>query len=60
MEKQNRIIVLKLEVIEKELVAIHALEIINDIITRVYFHAYLNKDIKKYNDMYYLAKYKYF
>ena len=60
MEEQNRVIVLKLEAIERELVAIHALEIINDIITGVYFHAYLNKDIKKYNDMYYFAKYKYF
>ena len=49
MEEQNRIIVLKLEAIERELVAIHALEIINDIITGVYFHAYLNKDVKKYN-----------
>ena len=60
MEEQNRVIVLKLETIERELVTIHALEIINDIIAGVYFHAYLNKDIKKYNDMYYLAKYEYF
>ena len=60
MEEQNRIIVLKLEAIERELVAIHALEIINYIITGIYFHAYLNKYMKKYNDMYYLSKYEYF
>ena len=33
MEEQNCVIVLKLEVEEGKIVAIHALEIINDIIT---------------------------
>ena len=60
MEEQNRVIVLKLEVEEGKIVAIHALEIIDDIITGIFFHAFLNKNIQKYNDMYYLARYKHF
>ena len=51
MKSINRAVVTKLEIFENELVAIHALEIINNIITGVYFHAYLKKDIRKYNDM---------
>ena len=46
MEERNRVIVLKLEVIERILVAIHASEINNALITGIYFHAYLNKDVK--------------
>ena len=46
MEEQNRVIVLKLEVEEGKIVAIHTLEIMNDIITGFFFHPYLNKDIK--------------
>ena len=60
MEELNRVIVLKLEVEEGKIVAIHALEIIDDIITGIFFHAFLNKNIQKYNDMYYLARYKHF
>ena len=60
MEELNRAIVLKLEVEEGKIVAIHALEIIDDIITGIFFHAFLNKNIQKYNDMYYLARYKHF
>ena len=60
MEELNRVIVLKLEVEEGKIVAIHALEIIDDIITGIFFHAFLNKNIHKYNDMYYLARYKHF
>ena len=60
MEELNRVIVLKLEVEEGKIVAIHALEIIDDIITDIFFHAFLNKNIQKYNDMYYLARYKHF
>ena len=40
--------------------AIHALEIINNFITGIYFHAYLKKDVRKYHDMYYLAEYQFF
>ena len=47
MKDENRFVVTKLEIIDNELVAIHALEIINNIITGVYFHAYLKKDIRK-------------
>ena len=47
MKSINRAVVTKLEIFENELVAIHALEIINNIITGVYFHAYLKKDIRK-------------
>ena len=60
MKSINRAVVTKLEIFENELVAIHALEIINNIITGVYFHAYLKKDIRKYNDMYYLSQYQYY
>ena len=47
MKNKNRAIVTKLEILEDELVAIHALEIINNTITGVYFHAYLKKWCKK-------------
>ena len=52
-------VVTKLEILDNELVAIHALEIINNFITGIYFHAYLKKDVRKYHDMYYLAEYSY-
>ena len=55
MEK-NRSIVTKLEILNDELLAIHALEIINNEITGVYFHAYSKINFSKFNDMYYLAK----
>ena len=58
MKNKNRAIVTKLEILEDELVAIHALEIINNTITGVYFHAYLKNDVRKYNDMYYLSQYQ--
>ena len=60
MKNENRCVVTKLEILDNELVAIHALEIINNIITGIYFHAYLKKDLRKYNDMYYLSQYQYF
>ena len=60
MKNIDRVVVTKLEIFENELVAIHALEIINNIITGIYFHAYLKKDIRKYNDMYYLSEYQYY
>ena len=60
MKNESRCVVTKLEILDNELVAIHALEIINNFITGIYFHAYLKKDLRKYNDMYYLAQYQYF
>ena len=45
MKDENRCIVTKLEIFDNELVAIHALEIIDNIITGIYFHGYLKKDI---------------
>ena len=59
MKDENRFVVTKLEIIDNELVAIHALEIINNIITGVYFHGYLKQDVYQYNDMYYLSKYQF-
>ena len=59
MKDKNREIVTKLEVSDNELLAIHALEIIDNKITGAYFHAYL-KDKHRYNDMYYLARYQHF
>ena len=55
MKNKNREIVVKLEILNDELKAIHALEIINNIITGIYYHAYLSDDCK-YNDMYFLVK----
>ena len=40
MKNLDRVVVTKLEIFENELVTIHALEIINNIITGIYFHAY--------------------
>ena len=60
MKNENCCVVTKLEIFDNELVTIHALEIINNIITGIDFHAYLKKDLHKYNDMYYLAQYQYF
>ena len=59
MKDENRCIVTKLEIFDNELVAIHALEIIDNIITGIYFHGYLKKDIYQYNDMYYLSKFQF-
>ena len=56
MKNESRCVVTKLEILDNELVAIHALEIINNFITGIYFHAYLKKDVRKYHDMYYLAE----
>ena len=58
MEEQNRVIVLKLEVEEGKIVAIHALEIMNDIITGIFFHAYLNKYIKCFMFKHFFLLYK--
>jgi len=60
MKNESRCVVTKLEILDNELVAIHALEIINNFITGIYFHAYLKKDVRKYHDMYYLAEYQFF
>ena len=59
MKDKNRDIVTKLEISDNDLLAIHALEVIDNEITGVYFHAYL-KDKYRYNDMYYLARYQHF
>ena len=63
MKNIDRVVVTKLEIFENELVALHALEIINNIITGIYFQAYLKKDIRKNNDryyLYYLSEYQYY
>ena len=44
---KNRSIVTKLEIIKDDLVAIHAVEVINNKLTGIYFHAYL-KDKSQY------------
>ena len=58
MKDKNRDIVTKLEISDNDLLAIHALEVIDNEITGVYFHAYLKNDVRKYNDMYYLSQYQ--
>ena len=55
MKDEKRIIVTKLEINENKLSAIHSLEIINNTITRIYFHSYIKGNLRKYNDMCYLA-----
>lgn len=56
MENQERFIIIKLEISKNKLLEIHALEIINNELTGLYFHAYPEKNLCKYNDMYYLAR----
>ena len=55
MEEKYHIIAVKLEINDNKLSAIHSLEIINNIITGIYFHSYIKEREPKYNDMYYLA-----
>ena len=55
MKNEKSIIVIKLEINENKLSAIHSLEIINNTITGIYFHSYIKGNLRKYNDMFYLA-----
>jgi hypothetical protein len=58
MEVSERNVVVTVQCKNDEIISIHALEIIDDIMTGIYFHACFGKDYDFTDNMYYLFDYE--